>query len=158
MPPLSSTYLLPALFLNPVLFLHGVNTILSRALPPIPSDFPTPPLSNWGPEATLPHLDLHASDNLCWSYTVFIVGVQLVAFGRVSQRREGIRERKEELRLRKEAERMKINGGGESENRKALNGIANGNGKLSKEITQVRLLEEHADDTGWDETDDEMML
>ncbi|KAI9696760.1 MAG: hypothetical protein M1836_005122 [Candelina mexicana] len=157
MPPLSSTYLLPALFLNPVLFLHGVNTILSRTLPPIPSNLPTPPLSNWGPEATLPHLDLHANDNLCWSYTVFIVGVQLVAFGRVSQRREGIRERKEELRLRKEAEKARLNGVVRASG-KALNGIANGTGLHTTEATGNGPLEERVADTGWDETDDEMIL
>ncbi len=85
----------------------------------------------------------------------------MVAFGRVSQRREGIRERKEELRLRKEAEKARMNGG-ESDNLKALNGNANGNangnGKLIKETTKTRSPEEHADDTGWDETDDEMIL
>ncbi|KAI9850716.1 MAG: hypothetical protein M1838_005207 [Thelocarpon superellum] len=85
MATLTNTYLLPAILLNPVLLLHTLNTIVSR----LPSAFPSiamdvSPLPRYGPHATLPYLDVHANDNLCWSYTAFMVGVQLLAFGRVS--------------------------------------------------------------------------
>lgn len=100
-PALSTSYLLPAIFLNPVLFLHGLNTILSRIIPPILEvrmPVQPPPYSTFGPSANHPHLDVHASDNLCWSYTVVMVCAQLMAFGRVHRLRE---EGKEERRLKK---------------------------------------------------------
>ena len=90
------SYLLPAIVLNPVLFLHSVNTILSRILPPIvvSAAIQPPPFSGLGPSATHPHLDIHSSESFCWSYTIVMVCAQLVAFGRVSQFREEHRERK----------------------------------------------------------------
>ncbi|KAI4276307.1 MAG: hypothetical protein LQ337_002574 [Flavoplaca oasis] len=100
-PALSTSYLLPAIFLNPVLFLHGLNTILSRIISPIlevSMPVQPPPYSTFGPSANHPHLDVHASDNLCWSYTVVIICAQLMAFGRVHRLRE---EGKEERRLKK---------------------------------------------------------
>jgi hypothetical protein len=106
MPPsLGTTYLLAALLLNPVLFLHSVNTILSRILPPIAaaSAIQPPPYSNFGPSASHPHLDVHASRNICWSYTCLMVCAQVVAFGKVSRRRAEGRERKER---RKEETRL----------------------------------------------------
>ncbi|KAI9668952.1 MAG: hypothetical protein M1817_005175 [Caeruleum heppii] len=108
MSSITSTYLLPAVFLNPVLLLHTFNTILSRLLPVtttsslLPGDTLPPSLPTWGPHPTAPHFDVHAHDNLCWSYTVFMVGVQLVAFGRVSGAREAGRERRRKEKLRKE--------------------------------------------------------
>lgn len=100
-PALSTSYLLPAVFLNPVLFLHGLNTILSRIIPPVvvSGTAQPPPYSTFGPSANYPHLDLHASDNLCWSYTVVMICAQLMAFGRVHRLRE---ESKEKRRLKKE--------------------------------------------------------
>lgn len=67
----------------------SINTILSRVLPPIIVDasIQPPPYSTFGPSAEHPHLDIHASESLCWGYTIFIVCAQLVAFGRVSERR-----------------------------------------------------------------------
>ncbi|KAL8657765.1 MAG: hypothetical protein Q9226_001581 [Calogaya cf. arnoldii] len=100
-PALSTSYLLPAIFLNPVLFLHGLNTILSRIIPPILEvrmPVQPPPYSTFGPSASHPHLDVHASDNLCWSYTVVMICAQLMAFGRVHRLRE---QGKEERRLKK---------------------------------------------------------
>lgn len=106
---LTTTYLLPAILLNPVLFLHSLNTILSRILPPVLAAAATTtppaqqlPFCHLGPSPTSPHLDMHVSDNLCWSYTVFMVFAQLLAFGRVSQRRQTVRDRKDALRGRKE--------------------------------------------------------
>jgi len=98
---LSTSYILPAIFLNPVLFLHSVNAILARILPPIIIDAAVqpPPYYSRGPSAEHPHINVHASERLCWSYTVFMVCAQLVAFRRVSMHREARRER---VRRRKE--------------------------------------------------------
>lgn len=87
---LSNSYVMPAIFLNPVLFLISLNTILSRVLPPITVDAAQqpPPYSTFGPSAQHPHLDIHASEKLCWSYTFLIVCAQLAAFQRVSECRE----------------------------------------------------------------------
>ncbi|KAL9124565.1 MAG: hypothetical protein Q9217_006113 [Psora testacea] len=100
-PSLSTSYVLPAIILNPILFLHSLNTLLARILPPIIVDAAVqpPPYYARGPSAEHPHLNIHASDSLCWGYTVFMVCAQLVVFGRVSMRRE---ERRERARRRKE--------------------------------------------------------
>ena len=89
-PAISKSYIVPAIFLNPVLFLMSLNTILSRVLPPIIVDAgkQPPPYSTFGPSAEHPHLNIHSSEKLCWSYTFFIVCAQLAAFGRVSECRE----------------------------------------------------------------------
>ncbi|KAL8693362.1 MAG: hypothetical protein Q9218_001799 [Villophora microphyllina] len=102
-PSLSTSYLLPAIFLNPVLFLHGFNTILSRIIPPVvvAGAVSPPPYSTFGPSANHPHLDVHASDNLCWSYTLVMICAQLMAFGRIHRLREEGKERK---RLKNESE------------------------------------------------------
>ncbi|KAL8941641.1 MAG: hypothetical protein Q9211_001736 [Gyalolechia sp. 1 TL-2023] len=94
-------YLLPAIFLNPVLFLHGLNTILSRIIPPVIVAGPIqpPPYSTLGPSANHPHLDVHASENLCWSYTLVMLCAQLMAFVRVHRLTE---EGKEKRRLKAE--------------------------------------------------------
>jgi len=132
-PAFTTTYLIPAILLNPVLFLHSLNTILSRILPPIVAAVPTQPspYSALGPSANYPHLDIHASDNLCWSYTAVMVCAQLVAFGSVSQAREEGRERKVRKREREErrkalhisdlGEDKEANGGQRLENGHALN-------------------------------------
>ena len=98
---LSTNYLVPGLLLNPVLLLWSINTILSRHLPPLLVDatIQPPPYYPLGPSAEHPHIDIHASESLCWSYTALIVCANLVAFGRVSGRRE---ESKEQTRLKKE--------------------------------------------------------
>ena len=77
------SFLLPAVILNPVICLHGVNAILSRVLPPIAVPNATTksaPYYPLGPSAENPHLDIHASDTLCWSYTALMVVLQLAAF------------------------------------------------------------------------------
>ena len=102
-PSIATSYILPAIFLNPVLFLHGVNTILSRLLPPIV--IPTaavqrPVYSMLGPAATHQHIDIQNSENLCWSYTAVMILAQLVAYDRVMRVREAGKERqrrKEEM-------------------------------------------------------------
>ena len=89
-PAISKSYIVPAIFLNPVLFLIGLNTLLSRVLPPIMVDAAKqpPPYSTFGPSAQYPHLNIHASEKLCWSYTFLIVCAQLAAFGKISECRE----------------------------------------------------------------------
>lgn len=104
---LSRSYVIPALFLNPILFLHSVNAILSRVLAPIVVHNVTvqpPAYTPRGPSAEHPHLDLHASDQLCWSYTLVMVGVQLMAFSRVQMRRA---KWKEMIKSEKEADKLK---------------------------------------------------
>lgn len=99
MTSITKTYLLPAILLNPVLLLHTFNTIASRMpMTMASSSMPRQPLPTFGPAATSPFIDVHANDNLCWSYTVVMVGVQLVAFGQVSGNREAGRRRKAELK------------------------------------------------------------
>ena len=91
----STNYVLPAVLLNPILFLHSLNAILSRLLPPITVDAATQPVPYYplGPSAEHPHIDMHAHDNLCWSYTCVMVCAQLVVFGRVNRMRNKRREK-----------------------------------------------------------------
>ncbi|MCJ1288016.1 hypothetical protein MMC26_007369 [Xylographa opegraphella] len=128
-PALTTNYLIPAILLNPVLFLHSLNTLLSRILPPIVAAGPIQPspYSTLGPSANYPHLDVHASDNLCWSYTAVMVCAQLVAFGRVSQAREEGRERKERKREREErGKALNISNLGEDKQAKGGHRLENG--------------------------------
>jgi hypothetical protein len=107
MPSLTTTYLIPALFLNPAFVLHIINTFVSHFVPPPPtiSHSPHPFMESIGPVpgSTL-YLDMHADDALCWRYTALMVVVQLLAFGRVSDNR-GQRRAKKAARL--ERERLK---------------------------------------------------
>lgn len=136
-PSVSKSYIIPAIFLNPVLFLMSLNTILSRLLPPIVVDTAEqpPPYSTFGPSAQHPHLNIHASENICWSYTILIVCAQLAAFGRVSECREA---GKEKARMKRE--RARGTGGLRKENRIAVcmngNGHANGSVGLSSGTPQ----------------------
>ncbi|MCJ1360913.1 hypothetical protein MMC16_000008 [Acarospora aff. strigata] len=158
---LTTTYLLPAIFLNPVLFLHSLNTILSRVLPPVLAAT-TPnaqPYCDLGPSPTAPHLDMHVSDNLCWSYTVFMVLAQLLAFGRVSQKRQTVRDKKEAQRVRRE-ETQEANVGHEMNGATLLNGAPKLN-RTPKEndmadMNGIRITEQLNGATGLDrdETDD----
>ena len=93
-PSISMSYIIPAIFLNPVIFIHGVNTILSRILPPVVAANPVrpPAYSTFGPAAVHQHVDVQSSENLCWTYTIFMICAQLVAYNNVSQRREETRE------------------------------------------------------------------
>ncbi|KAM3086209.1 hypothetical protein ACMFMF_000163 [Clarireedia jacksonii] len=87
---ITSTYLLPAIFLNPAFVLHLINTFISHLLPPPPtiSVSPHPIFETLGPlPGTDLAFDMHEDDTLCWSYTFVMVIVQLLAFGRVSNNR-----------------------------------------------------------------------
>ncbi|KAI9763343.1 MAG: hypothetical protein M1840_000608 [Geoglossum simile] len=97
MQALSTSYLLPAVLLNPVLILHTLNSLLCRLLPSF-ADQPLPTWSDpttWGPHGTPPYLDVHSSANFCWAYTICMVCLQLFAFERVSQGRCDAREKVE---------------------------------------------------------------
>ncbi len=88
---LTATYLLPAVFLNPVLCLHGFNLVLSTLLGPLVSAGPlqAPPTRILvGSTPVYPYVDVHASDNLCWSYTACMVVAQLVAYSKIRLSRE----------------------------------------------------------------------
>ena len=93
-PSLSTSYIIPAIILNPVLFLHGLNTIFSRTLPPIAVVGPIQrsPYTMYGPAAVRQHVDVQSSENLCWGYTVIMIVEQLLAYGQVNQRRVERRE------------------------------------------------------------------
>ena len=128
-PAISTSYIVPAIFLNPVLFLISLNTILSRVLPPIIVDAvkQPPPYSTFGPSAQHPHLNIHASEKLCWSYTFLIVCAQLAAFGKISDCRE---EGKVEVRMKEE--RIKAEADARNEGGKAFH--MNGNGYATRAV------------------------
>jgi len=82
-PILSTSYLVPGLLLNPVLFLWNLNTLLSRLFPPIIADaaIQLAPYNARGPLVEHPHFDIHSSESLCWSHMAFIVCAKVAAFG-----------------------------------------------------------------------------
>lgn len=80
---LSTTYIVPAIFLNPVLFLHSVNTVLTQILPPL-NDRP------WS--HTAPHIDVHSSGGACWGFTMIMIIAQLVAFRKVGKARQDVKD------------------------------------------------------------------
>ena len=92
--------ILPTIFLNPVLFLHSLNTILTKLLPT---------MNGYEGNSAQPHLDIHASESLCWGYTVLIVWAQMVAFLRFD-------------RLREEQEKARSRKGGKQKHRKEDDG------------------------------------
>jgi hypothetical protein len=92
--------ILPTIFLNPVLFLHSLNTILTKLLPS---------LNGYEGNYAQPHIDIHASESLCWSYTALIVWAQMLAFLRFD-------------RLREERETARIKKGARPQQRKEDNG------------------------------------
>lgn len=90
MPTITSTYLIPAILLNPAFVLHLINTFISHIVPPPPSisHSPRPFIESIGPvRNAAPYLDMHADDQLCWGYTAVMVVVQVLAFGRVNENR-----------------------------------------------------------------------
>jgi hypothetical protein len=104
MTSLSSTYLIPAILLNPILILHGFNTFcshfISTALPASTSNLQW--LENLGPAAAPgPYFDVHSNDQLCWGYTALMVLVQILAYGKVNDTRV----RKKSARAAAKAER-----------------------------------------------------
>jgi len=108
MPALSTTYLIPAILLNPAFILHLINTFASHLLPPSPpvaSHSPHPFMESIGPvPGSTPYWDVHADDALCWRYTAIMVLVQVFAFGRVSDNRVARRERKAAAKERRRLE------------------------------------------------------
>lgn len=124
MSSMTTTYLLPAILLNPAFILHCINTFVSHYAPPphTVSHSPHPFMESIGPvPGSKPYMDVHADDQMCWRYTAIMVIVQMLAFGRVQDNRsakkiakaakleekERLRQEKERLRQeRKEAARM----------------------------------------------------
>ena len=126
---LSSSYLIPAILLNPAFVLHLINTFVSHMVPPphIVSTSPHPVFETLGPlPGSKPYLDMHADDQLCWGYTAVMVFVQVLAFGRVQdnrvQRKTAKAAKLERERVRKEKLQLL-----ESE-RKLADKTTNGNG------------------------------
>ena len=108
--PLMASYFATTLFLNPSLFLLGINVLLSRTLPPIHvpgvAQQP-PPYYTFGPSATHPHLDVHASDTFCWSYTLFMCFVQMLVYGKLWTIEDAKRESKVNLTKAPPSQRSK---------------------------------------------------
>ena len=118
----------------------SLNTILSRLLPPIIVDAAKqpPPYSTFGPSAQHPHLNIHASEKLCWSYTFLIVCAQLAAFGRVSGCREAGR-----VKARMKGKCAQAKAGARKEDRKAVH--MNGNGYTNGVVGHCSKTPEHED-------------
>ncbi|KAL3417796.1 hypothetical protein PVAG01_10806 [Phlyctema vagabunda] len=90
MAPFKTSYLVPAILLNPAFVLHLFNTFVSHLLPPpcTASVSPHPFMENLGPlPGTKIAIDVHENDPLCWGYTVIMVIVQCLAFGSVQDNR-----------------------------------------------------------------------
>jgi hypothetical protein len=62
-------YLFPAIILNPILFLHALNAILTASLPDLNIPYTT---RTW----FQPHLDINNSNTVATIYTFFIIVVQ----------------------------------------------------------------------------------
>jgi len=161
MPGLSTTYLLPAIILNPAFILHLINTFVSHLMPPPPTISYSPHriMESLGPlPGSPPYLDMHANDQLCWRYTAVMVIVQIFAFGRVSDNRiarKALRQERERIRKEKLEKIMdksapKTNGHAVEmdgacdlprlENpHPNVNGIGNGNGKAMNGNVNKRL-------------------
>jgi hypothetical protein len=73
-------FLIPSIILNPVLFLHSVNAVLTYLLPCL-EDYDRSTYVQ-------PHLDLHKDEHLCWVYTMLILLAQLIAFQRYDRSKE----------------------------------------------------------------------
>ena len=105
MPNLSTSYLLPAVLLNPAFILHLINTYVSHMWPPplTISHSPHPIMESLGPlPGSDPFLDMHADDKLCWRYTIVMVIVQLFSFIRISDNRGRRRSAREAAKLERE--------------------------------------------------------
>jgi hypothetical protein len=106
MTSLSSTYLIAAVLLNPVVILHGFNTFCSHfiscTLPDSASNHQW--LENFGPAASLgPCFDVHNNGQLCLGYTALMVLVQILAYGKVNDTR--VRKRSARAAAKAERER-----------------------------------------------------
>jgi hypothetical protein len=74
-------FLIPSIILNPVLFLHSFNALLTYLLPCLEGYDP-------GTVHVQRHLDLHKDEHLCWVYSACIVLTQLIAFRRYDPSKE----------------------------------------------------------------------
>ena len=142
-PAISKSYILPAIFLNPVLLLISLNTILSRVLPPVTVDAAKQPspYTTFGPSAQHPHLNIHTSEKLCWSYTFLIVCAQLAAFGRVSECREESR-----AKARVKSEPIPARAGARKDDGKVI--CMNGNGhaiRVTEHGSEILFIEDQED-------------
>jgi hypothetical protein len=130
MPTLSTTYLIPAILLNPAFVLHLVNTFVSHLVPPSPpviSHSPHPFMESLGPvPGSTPYWDMHADDGLCWRYTAIMVVVQVLAFGRVQDNRVQRRDRKAAKAEKERSRREEMQSVGESHERKVGAKVMNG--------------------------------
>ncbi|KAG9237775.1 hypothetical protein BJ875DRAFT_369284 [Amylocarpus encephaloides] len=185
MPSISSSYLIPAIVLNPAFILHLINTFVSHCVPPPPTASRSlhPTFEKLGPlPGSTPYLDMHADDQLCWGYTVVMVIVQVLAFGRVQDNRSAkksakaakIERAKKDKSEKAQAERLEvmaklnemlgeIDGTAKSpkENIDKANGHANGqrsNGGLSKAVDGASVPESEASMTETSETSEEEMM
>ena len=140
---ISISYMVLAILLNPVLFLLSLNTILSYVLPPVVVDPSkgTPPGPTFGPSAQNPHLNVHASEKLCWSYTFLIVCAQLAAFERVSECRAAD---KLDARIKREHAQAKSGARNETEIAVYANGNAHAGTKTPKHEDQNRAVPKRA--------------
>jgi hypothetical protein len=104
---LTSTYLLPAVLLNPIVILHGLNTFLYHWIPSAHALSASKHqwLENLGPTRgnSLPYFDIHDNEHLCWGYTLLMVAVQVLAYGTVNDNRV----RRKSARAAAKAEREK---------------------------------------------------
>jgi hypothetical protein len=86
----TSTYLLPAVLLNPIVILHGINTFWSHMIPSVIATSTSQHqwLERLGPSAASePYFNVHNNDQMCWGYTAILVIVQILAYGRVRNNR-----------------------------------------------------------------------
>ena len=141
---ISIFYMVLAILLNPVLFLMSLNTILSYVLPPVVVDPSkgTPPGPTFGPSAQTPHLNVHASEKLCWSYTFLIVCAQLAAFQRVSERRAA--DKIMNARIKREHAQAKFGARNETGISIHANGNVHAGSKAAKHEDQNRAVSKRA--------------
>lgn len=89
----TSSYLVPAVFLNPIVILHAINTYASHYIPSamrtLPSDSLYKGFEMLGPPGNAqPYLDMHKDNALCWKCTALMVVVQVLAYAKVCDNRE----------------------------------------------------------------------
>jgi len=140
--PITSSYFLPAVILNPVVMLHAVNTYFAYTFPPTLSVSASPhsTIGKFGPSpGSAPYFDVHSSDQVCWTYTIIMVIAQVLTYIKVVGNRV---ERKAKLRRdgnrisrsrwSEEPESPKVEEGSYSWERNTDKGTLNGmNGKAN---------------------------
>lgn len=102
---LTTTYLLPAVMLNPSVIIHIINTFYSHFIPPTisVSNSPYPWFEKLGPVpgSTL-FFDVHDHDRLLWVYTIVMAFLQVIVFEWVKENRARM-ELARKAKVRKEA-------------------------------------------------------